>query len=574
MSKLEGYDLDNPKDVAEYLRSQGRNIIPIVKGTKEPPKSFPLQIYFTNYCKTPIKEDDSIAMLHGKISNSYSADLDHPEIINILFDDPTLPQKSTLMIKTPKKGFHLIFEPRDGDLPPKNVKYFNKDGMEVDIKTQGGYTLLPPSVHPETKYGRYQFISDTFVLQPIRWTDFKKVLHEKGFFTQDERRSLENSTSRYELDDLLNGRYSQGERRRKQNSLYVKLRLREDSEDATINKICEINQTCQPPLDEKEVEQNCSYAESFFQNIALPNKQRYQSITKSNEIDVYYIAQQLMSEYNFITLEKTKETLFYSNGVYREGGEEIISKRSRKLAKNIRINHIREIKAIIQDETGYHSRDEFDSSDHIVNLKNGILDLKQGQFKEHDPQYLSRVQVPIFYDPKQVPRRFIKFLKTSLDDNPKKIYTILEMIALCFIKDNGLVQKAFMHTGLGSNGKSILFGIIESCLGKENISAKTIHDFEKNRFAAAALEGKLANICADVGSSGIRETEMLKKIIGGDPIDCEKKFSNSYTFTPFATLIFSANDIPEVEDGSNAFVRRFELIEWGDHFMKKTEITL
>ena len=77
-----------------------------------------------------------------------------------------------------------------------------------------------------------------------------------------------------------------------------------------------------------------------------------------------------MKEYHFITLEKTNEILFYKNGVYREGGEYIIQKRSRKLTKNVKINHIREIKAIIADETGYVSRDEFDTDECVTNLKN------------------------------------------------------------------------------------------------------------------------------------------------------------------------------------------------------------
>ena len=77
-------------------------------------------------------------------------------------------------------------------------------------------------------------------------------------------------------------------------------------------------------------------------------------------------------------------------------------------------------------------------------------------------------------------------------------------------------------------------------------STKTIHDFERNHFATSALEGKLANICADVGRKGITETETLKKIITGDPIDCERKFMEGYSFTPYATLIFSANEIPDI----------------------------
>jgi len=215
-------------------------------------------------------------------------------------------------------------------------------------------------------------------------------------------------------------------------------------------------------------------------------------------------------------------------------------------------------------------------------MKNKIFNLQTGETIDHSPEYLSRVKIPVYYDPKAGCPRFDKFLESSLvsfeedeDGNKKevvderKIRTILEMIALCLIKDNDLIQKAFMNTGKGSNGKSVLFGIIVALIGKENVSAKTIHDFENNHFTSSALEGKLCNICADVGHKGIVETEALKKNISGDPVDCERKFRDSYTFTPYATLIFSANDIPEVTDESDGFARRFELIEWEKSFYGK-----
>jgi len=202
-------------------------------------------------------------------------------------------------------------------------------------------------------------------------------------------------------------------------------------------------------------------------------------------------------------------------------------------------------------------------------MKNVIFNLKTGKTIQHSPDYLSRVKIPTFYDPDALCPRFDKFLSTSLEDDERKIRTVLEMMALCLIKDSFLIQKAFMHCGKGSNGKSILFGIILAWIGKENIAAKTIHDFEKNRFAASSIEGKLANICADVGHRGIVETEALKKIIAGDIMTSEKKYMDGYTFTPYATLIFSANDIPEVSDESNAFARRFELIEWEKSFYGK-----
>jgi len=494
---------------------------------------------------------------------------------------------------------HTLME-QHADMPHKAHTYFyiekpikkkvvsgSEDDLghpSIEVKSDGGQGIhiVAPSIHPNSH--RYEIISNGRFPKIRKADDLEqhidKVCKKYGIFYLDKKTRFEYEETdfqKYTKPDFKIG-YNEGRRPAilVVCNHYFWERQEKLDDPKTFNDVLELarkwNKThCTVTLSDDQIEyQNqCAFdhAKKIMANGAMyplsKNKHKKQS---QDEIDVYNLAEKIMKEYHFLTLEKTNDILFYKNGVYREGGEYIIQKRCRKLVENVRLTYIREVKAIIADETGYMSRDEFDVDESIVNVKNGIYNFKNNAFTKHSPDYLSRVQIPIYYDENATCPRFDMFLNSSLDGNEKKIHTIWEMFAYCFIKDSGLLSKAFMHTGKGSNGKSILFGIIEACLGKLNMSAKTIHDFERNRFAAAALEGKLANICADVGSNGISETEMLKKIISGDPIDCEKKYFDSYTFSPYATLIFSANEIPEVDDESDAFARRFELIEWTKAF--------
>ena len=337
------------------------------------------------------------------------------------------------------------------------------------------------------------------------------------------------------------------------------------TENDCVNKAQSLNEELSESYPEDEAIRIGKEAYGYTMNDEDPTKKKKKSVS------VYGIAEQIMAEYNFITLEgtKAKDILFYNNGIYHNFGEDVISKRSRKIAKVLN-GEIAEIKGIIKDETGYYQHDSFDKDSHILNLKSGLLNLRTGNQEDHDPKYLSRIQIPIKYDSEAECPRFEKFLASSLEDDEKKIRTVKEMMALCLIKDNHLLEKAFMHTGKGSNGKSVLFAILYNLLGKgKTVSTNTIHSFEDSSFATSSLENKLANICADVGSKGIKETEELKKIIGGDPISCEPKFKDVYSFTPYSTMIFSANDIPTVNDQSDGFARRFELIEWTKSFYGK-----
>ena len=461
----------------------------------------------------------------------------------------------TLVIETGSKGRHYYFKDIARVKQVKTTKLYKDNNPIGDIKAKTSYVIGIGSSYTDIKKNNtiksYKQISSTSQVLQI---DFEKVLTK----LKENNITTIKSNPVY-LNPRIIDKAQEGER----NTQCFKVACKLFKDHSTLEEATTFmktwNKTNDKPLDESEVIRT---VESAFKTVK-------QKEPKEEEIKIYKIANQLMNEYTFVTMDKTEEILFYSDGIYLEGGEQVISKRSRKLAENIKLHHIREIQGIIKDETGYHKIDEFDKDSHIINLKKGLFNLKTGTIEEHSTDYLSRVRIPIYYNPKATCPRFDKFLDSSLESDEKKIRSVLEMMAYTLIKDNDLLGKAFMNTGNGSNGKSILFNILIAMLGKENISAKTIHDFQTNHFATSALEHKLANICADVGNQGITETETLKKIITGDLLDCEKKFMPSYAFYPYATLIFSANEIPEVSDESEAFARRFELIEWNKSFYGK-----
>ncbi len=59
---------------------------------------------------------------------------------------------------------------------------------------------------------------------------------------------------------------------------------------------------------------------------------------------------------------------------------------------------------------------------------------------------------------------------------------------------------------------------------------------------------------------------MLKRLSAGDVIDARELYKQGYPATPFATLIFSANELPDVKDETDGFARRVEVIEWEKSF--------
>ena len=81
------------------------------------------------------------------------------------------------------------------------------------------------------------------------------------------------------------------------------------------------------------------------------------------------------------------------------------------------------------------------------------------------------------------------------------------------------------------------------------------------------MYGKLANIDADISKEGLKNTGLLKKLSGNDPIPAENKFLKPFWFQNYAKLILSANEIPETPDDTDAFFRRPVIINMTDQFL-------
>jgi len=130
------------------------------------------------------------------------------------------------------------------------------------------------------------------------------------------------------------------------------------------------------------------------------------------------------------------------------------------------------------------------------------------------------------------------------------------------------LHKAVMLVGDGSNGKSTYLRLVKVILGSQNVVSIPLQDLtnEKSRFAAAQLYRKLANIYADLPSTALKATGVFKMLTGEDPITADRKWRDPITFTNYAKLIFSANELPPVNDMTFAFWRRWIVIEFPNKF--------
>ena len=273
---------------------------------------------------------------------------------------------------------------------------------------------------------------------------------------------------------------------------------------------------------------------------------------------------------HFITPRDTEVIHRYDTGVYLPDGATYIKELVEAAVdgKNISSRTASEVMGHIQRRT-YINRDEFDSNIDEITLKNGVLNTKTYDFRDHDPEKHSLLRIPVNYEPDADCPLFKKFLIETL---PNKIEreTIIELFGYCLVR-NYSIQKWFMFLGEGANGKGTLLSTLRTFLGVNNISAVELQEFDKP-FSIAELYGRLANIVGDLSAKELYHSGRLKSLTGGDLLLAEKKFQNPFNFVNYAKLIYSANDLPKTFDGTRAFWRRVMLINFNETFTGKADI--
>jgi len=264
-----------------------------------------------------------------------------------------------------------------------------------------------------------------------------------------------------------------------------------------------------------------------------------------------------------------QDLLLYGDGVYHPNGRHFI----KKITQNILGDAYRDsrgIEVVKYLETKLYQADPIlDRNPNILNVANGVIDMQDWRdtgvltLHPHSPKYLSSIRVPVIYNPNADCPAIRKFLSEVLPPDCQDL--ILEIIGHLLFPDFRF-QKAFMLTGAGANGKSVLLDLIGNFIGHKNSSSVSLQDLSDNRFRAAELTGKLINICPDISSKLLDDSAIFKALVTGDLITVERKGQNPFQVKNTARLLFSANEIPRSKDNTYSFFRRWTVLSFTASF--------
>jgi P4 family phage/plasmid primase-like protien len=499
------------------------------------------------FAKAPFS---NIGIVTGSISGVMVLDVDGSKGIESLKEIGHLP--ATPSVRTGSGGIHYYYRH-----PGK--QYRNSAGKiapGLDIRAEGGMIVAPPSIHPNGEL--YEW---TIPFDEVELADPPEKLLEMIRAASAERHEV---TQADVTGDLIEGGRNDHLIR-----LAGSLRVRGLSLPAIRAAIEAENETrCSPPLTKGELEKTIfKTIEKWEPGTALDfsegvENEDPESFYNWYEIDIktgnlkHLVIDRLAAHFQtkHPALSIGGALFQYESGVYKIMADDQIKMQIRQhlFPGKARVHNLNEALSLYKMLT-YTEADQVNEKPHLINLKNGVLDVKTWKVHDHNPRLKSTVQIQANHDPKANAPRFRQYLDDILDEDAQRT---LQEIAGYIVSGYTLAKKLFILTGVSNSGKSVFINVIEMLVGTENCSHVALQDFGNDRFLTAQLFGKTLNSNADLSHDALKNSAIIKMLTGGaDAIEAQRKGEQAFSFVSRARLLFSCNRLPRIYNDKTAIDR-------------------
>jgi len=467
------------------------------------------------------------------------------------------PLPSTYTVRTGGGGLHLYFRiPEDWTGEVRSIPDL-LPGLE--LKGDGAYVIAPPSLHPSGRL--YEILSDGDLApaplallrrRPARRIDIAGV-----------RPVIPEGMRNVELARLAG-----------------MLRALGYDGEAIFAALMRLNvMRCDPPLDEEEV-----------RRIAF-GMERYPPVDPEKvlgDLDHARIAASLLRpRWRYI---RGIGWFRYRNGVWRSAEEselrvevgaalrdfyEAATEAEKDEARKERLRDlVREVaggyrrREFIGDLRGLliADPDRLNRGEGLLNVANGLVDLRTGSLLPHDPERLITVQAPVEFDPEARAPRFENFLREIFLGDADLIAFILRLLGMMILGGNP--ERVFVvFWGDGRNGKSTLLKTLGGVLGNYMGSIPWAEVVEESRVEPgraspylAAMVGRRIAMITEPPKEVRFSAATIKALTGNDVLAVRPLYGRPFEFCPEFTPIVLTNHRPVLDGLDHALWDRMLLV--------------
>lgn len=208
---------------------------------------------------------------------------------------------------------------------------------------------------------------------------------------------------------------------------------------------------------------------------------------------------------------------------------------------------------------------DLDADPWLLNVQNGILDLRTGEVSPHAPEFLISKICPVRFNIDAECPLFLRFLRRILDDRDNLIDYVQRAIGYSL---SGIVSEKAMFCafGQGNNGKTTLLELFRWILG--DYSAQVMIDTlmakasENNNTLAdlADIRGARFVTTSEAEENARLSEGKIKYLTGMGEVKTCRKYENPIVFAPSHKIWMDANHRPVVRGTDKAIWNRLKPI--------------
>ena len=208
--------------------------------------------------------------------------------------------------------------------------------------------------------------------------------------------------------------------------------------------------------------------------------------------------------------------------------------------------------------------EDLDHDELLLNVDNGVLDLRTGDLRPHDPELLLTRLAPVVFGPTANAPTFETFLRRIFNGDVELMKFVRRAAGYSLTGNTG-EQCLMLAHGSGANGKSTLLTVLQDILGDyaattpaETLLTKRHGDGIPND--VARLQGVRLVAASESEDGRALSESRVKALTGGDRITARFMRAEWFEFTPEFKLWLATNHRPEIKGTDAAIWRRIRLI--------------
>lgn len=483
---------------------------------------------------------------------------------------PEGPLPATLQAISGSGGRHILFQ------YPANVNVGNRiDWLPgVDVRSNGGYIVVPPSRH--LSGAKYRWLNELPLATP-----------PADLVTDLQTKKSGGSSDLPATKDILKG-IPEGKRDDVLFRAACRWRRQLKDKAAVTTLVLEAAANCEPPFPKEDA--LVKVEQAFKQNhddddddeLEIPNEDDGRHLTDDGNakrlIDAYgdellhveawgwmvWSGSRWKVDGNNTVMAKSRETV---QSIYQEAVGAPTKDKRKKLIKWA--NQSESASRIIammnlgkSDDRIRKDITDFDADPWILACRNGIIDLRTGDLRPHSrDDYITRY-TDIVYDPDYTMPQWERFLEDSARGD-LELVRYLQMAAGYTLTGDTREECLFFIHGPAAAGKSTFLDGIQTAMGE--YAMVTQAETFMNRKGQGPPKDEIARFYGArmIATVEIPEGErfaeaLVKQLTGGDKVAGRHLYKSGFEYSPTYKLWFATNHAPRIQD--DAIWRRIKKI--------------